>query len=235
MKSMLLTHLAHSIRVILGIVLAWHTVVQADTQNAAVPLNPALKPSPPAVAKSIVTLEQSMTLCEPKEVIVFSCSLPKRKIVSLCASKDAVNNVGYMQYRFGRGTSSIELEYPQKKAPPKEYFKYYTFAFAKGGTAAISFRNGQYRYSLFSTTSAFGYNGSGVILSRDNKRVSFSKCIGDPFIHDEMQSPIPFFGLQRLGLPDAGDDISYIGPEPNSDLNQPKPGEPENWLLRGKH
>lgn len=205
---------------------AWHKTVLADSSGSA-----------PAVGEQIDALESSATLCAPEEIVVFSCSLPKKKIVSLCASKNAGNNTGYMQYRFGYNASSIELEYPRKKAPAKEFFKYYSSAFSKGGTAAISFRIGSYRYSLFSTASVYGYNGSGVIVNRgkDAVRVTFSQCISIPTINNETQSSSPFFRLERLGLPDAQDDISYIGAEPGSDLDQPKQGEPEDWYLRTKH
>jgi hypothetical protein len=189
------------------------------------------------MAQSAPALSLTTTLCKLEETTVFSCALPKKKIVSLCASKDASENTGYMQYRFGRNISSIELEYPHKKIPAKEVFKYYSFVFSKGGTAAISFRIGSYRYSLFSTASVYGYNGAGVILNRGQNaiRVSFLQCIEQPTIRNEIQSPTPFFGLQHLELPDAEDDISYIGSEPDSDLDQPALGEPEDWRLRAKH
>lgn len=229
---------------ILGIAtLAWHVVVFADAQSPVVPSNQVPK-STAIAAESKDALDRSATLCEPKEVIVFSCSLPKKKIVSLCASKDASSTAGYMQYRFGRDASSIELEYPQKKAPPKKFFKYYSSSFPKGGTFGISFRIGEYRYSLYSTRSAFGYNGSGVILNRgsDNRRVSFLGCINVPIKSTEIVWITPFANSkhigyfdERLDLPDAGGDISYIGAEPGSDLDQPKLGEPEDWRLRSKH
>lgn len=224
-----------------SVALAWPAVVLADTLNAIVTLsNPAS-----SVPGHIDALERSTTLCEPKEVIVFSCTLAKKKIVSLCASKDAGNNTGYMQYRFGRDASSIELEYPQRKAPAKEFFKYDN---SDLGTAAISFRIGEYRYSLYNTHYR-RYAGAGVILNRDRKhdrvaiRVSYFKCIGAPIVHNEMQSAIPFHDLKHsLDLPDAKGDISYdgaetwsAGPEPESEFYHPKPGEPEDWRLRAKH
>jgi uncharacterized protein YecT (DUF1311 family) len=185
----------------------------------------------------IAALQQATTLCKSTEVIVFSCAVHSKKVVSLCASKVAGNDVGYMQYRFGRDNSSIEFKYPQRKVSPKDAFKYYSESFSKGGTAAISFWSNEYRYSLFYTESAFGYNGAGIILDRGHPpiRVSFQKCTGTPIIYNEMQSPIPFFSLDHFGLPKAGNDISYIGAEPGSDEIQPKPGEPEDWHLRVKH
>lgn len=225
--------------------LAWHAAVFADTPSFTISSNRA-SGSTLVAAEHIDALEPSTTLCKPEEDIVFSCLLVKKKIVSLCASKDASDTAGYMQYRFGRDTSSIELEYPQKKTLAKEFFKHYSFAFPKGGAAAVSFRVGLYRYSLYSTVSAFGYNGSGVIVNRgrDAIRVSFSKCISAPLKSKGITWITPFSTdkhigyFERLGLPDAGDDISYVGPEPGpepgSEFYHPKPGEPENynWLKR---
>ena len=217
------------------VAIAWNGVVAADTSNSTAPSDRAVSAS--AVADHIDTLERFSTLCKPEEVIVFSCALPNKKVVSLCASIDASNKTGYMQYRFGRDTSSIELEYPRKKVPAKEFFKYYSLEFTKGGSTAITFRIGTYRYSLYSTSSAFGYNGAGVIVNRgqDAIRVSFLKCISAPIKSTDVH--IGYF--ERLGLPDAGDDISYDGPEPGpepgSEFYHPKPGEPEDWRLRTKH
>lgn len=192
----------------------------------------------------IDTSDIPVTLCEPEEVIVFSCALPKKKTVSLCASKDASDNTGYMQYRLGRNVSSIELEYPRKKAPAKDFFKHYTFAFSKGGTAAVSFWIGIYRYSLYNTSSSFGYNGAGVIVNRGKNtiRAAFLKCTSTPIKSAEVTWITPFATderigyFERLGLPDAGDDISYDGPEPGpepgSRFYRPKLGEPENWRVR---
>lgn len=237
--------LRKTLRGLLTFVLAgWLSIQVLNAQSVEEVLPPDVRalvgmklPPVSTMTGDIDTSDRSVTLCEPEEIIIFSCALPKKKTVSLCSSKDASNNTGYMQYRFGRDVSSIELEYPRKQAPAKEFFKYHSSVFAKGGTAAVSFRIGSYRYSLFSTASVYGYSGSGVIVNRgqDAIRVSFLQCISIPTINNKTQSPSPFFRLERLGLPDAGDDISYIGAEPGSDLNQPKQGEPEDWHLRTKH
>jgi hypothetical protein len=180
--------------------------------------------------------QSAITLCTTDEVAVFSCHLPNEKIVSLCARKSDENDAGYIQYRIGKSLSSIELEYPQVKEDAKKYFKYYFFSFAKGKTTAVSFRNGTYRYSLFSTTSVYGYNGAGVILNKgeSNIRISFSKCQGK-YLEPAFGTAIPFYRLQDIfKLPNAGDDISYIltsaglsTEDPDSKSYHPKPGEPE--------
>jgi uncharacterized protein len=49
----------------------------------------------------IADLQQTSTLCYSQEVMVFSCEVPQHKKVSLCASRDASPDVGYMQLRMG--------------------------------------------------------------------------------------------------------------------------------------
>ncbi len=176
-------------------------------------------------------LQQSTTLCDPKEIIVYSCSLPEKKIVSLCASKDASVNSGYMQFRLGQNRASLELEYPQKKAPPKAFFKYYP---PKGnGIFAVSFWLNDDRYSLFEVRSRLvGYSGAGVILNRGKNliRVSYSECTGNPvvFLSYEGYSPISVDNLGKsLGLPETADDFSYYDPD-----NPHLPGESEDWRLK---
>jgi len=219
------------VAVLFGIwVLTGHLIAQADELNAV---------DNSALASSVAS-EGIATLCEPAEIVVFSCSLAKKKIVSLCASQDASSDTGYMQYRFGRNPKSIELEYPHSRMPAKQFFKYHKTIFSKGGTAAISFKIGAFRYSLYDTGSAFGYNGSGVIVNRGPLaiRVAFFDCIGESISYNGLHSPVPFFGLERLGLPDAGEDISFNGaepgPEPGTEFYHPKPGEAEDWQLRPK-
>lgn len=190
-----------------------------------------------AFANRMGELQKRSTLCTTEEVAVFSCFMPKKKQVSICARKDG-QDLGYVQYRYGRSSSSIELEYPQSKDEAKKYFKSYSFSFAKGRTLAISFRNDSYRYSLFSTSSVYGYNGAGVITNKgpDNIRVSFIKCQGEEF-EPTFGTAIPFYRLQEIfKIPDAGKDISFIkasagatdDPDPDSKSYHPKPGEPEN-------
>jgi hypothetical protein len=149
------------------------------------------------------------SLCSPAETTVFSCSLVSGKIVSLCASPDLSRDAGYLQYRLGHGPASIEMQYPRTPVPASSAFKYLQEYAARGGTSAVSFRVGRFRYSLFRTTSAFGFNGAGVIVDRAQRRVAYTRCDDKTIVTDSDR----FYQLSGLGLPDADGDISYIGTE----------------------
>jgi hypothetical protein len=187
----------------------------------------------------IADLQQTSTLCYSQEVMVFSCEVPQHKKVSLCASRDASPDVGYMQLRMGNSISALEKVIPPQKRLARDSFSYYSYNYPKGGTEAVSIWDGEFRYSLFSTSSAIGYNGSGVILSRGKSpirekdtgaflsdrqppiRVSFTKCIGEPIIFDEYlkYSPVSFYNLSdSLDLFSAHGDISTYGPETDANF-----------------
>lgn len=177
------------------------------------------------------------SLCRPNEAIVFSCRTSKGKLISLCASEDASATTGYLAYRFGQNATSPELEYPKTPTQAKNSYRYWYSWFPKGSTVAVSFWIGQFRYSVFRTTSVYGYNGAGVIVNRGEKaiRVSSHMCEKDETVPASYEAKVSFFNLgTRLELPDANGDISLIEAEPGSELLQAKPGEPEDWRLRKK-
>jgi hypothetical protein len=116
------------------------------------------------------------SLCTVNEAIVFSCTVTNHKIASLCASKDLTSTSGYLQYRFGRNTSSIDLKYPKQTASPKGKFKYSFEGFAKGQTAILAFDSSEYTYSVFRATSALESNNSGVIVERHRQFVAYIPC-----------------------------------------------------------
>jgi hypothetical protein len=150
------------------------------------------------------------SLCNASESVVFSCSFSDRKTVSLCASSDLSDKVGYLKYRFGKSLASLALEYPTLSVPPGKAFKYLGTYFPKGGTTAVSFSRGAYRYSLFSTRTAYGdeYNASGIIVDKFGKRVTLLICSPGSISIEPS-----FYNLPMLGLPNAGTDISYISAE----------------------
>jgi hypothetical protein len=149
------------------------------------------------------------TLCASGEKTMFSCAVLNGKIVSLCASTDLSRNTGYLQYRYGRTPDSVELQFPRGTQRSDGTFKYLQQYFAKGGTTALSFWIGPFRYSVFRTTSAFGFNGAGIIVSKDQRRVAYMRCNDKTIVSDdERLSQLP-----GLGIPEAGGDVSYVGAE----------------------
>lgn len=149
------------------------------------------------------------SLCTPAETTVFSCEVRNHKLVSLCASPDLSHDTGYLQYRFGHDAHSIEMEFPHSTSRQAATFKYLQEYFARGGTTALSFWVGPFRYSVFRTTSAFGFNGAGVIVSKGHRRVAYLRCDDKSIVTDDDR----LAQLPGLGLPEANGDISYIGAE----------------------
>lgn len=149
--------------------------------------------------------EAAKSLCVKEETVEFSCAVPSGKTVSLCASPDLASGHGYLRYRFG-SASAIELEYPAKPLAPARAFRYMQEYAAKGGTRALTFRIGAYRYSLFRTDSVYGFNGAGVIVDDKNSRVAYKACDSATVVEDANL----FHRLAELGVPPAGEDVSYI-------------------------
>jgi hypothetical protein len=164
---------------------------------------------PVGFAANAADVPAPTNLCTSGETIVFSCSLTNGKIVSLCGSPDLSHDAGYLQYRYGRNPDSIGLRYPHKLAREGAKFKYMQDYAAKGGTSALSFRIGPYRYSLFSTTSALGFNGAGLIIDKDDHHIADLRCSKKTIFTDSDR----FYQLSSLGLPDATGDVSYVGAE----------------------
>jgi uncharacterized protein len=158
-------------------------------------------------------IQEVATLCRPQEIVIFSCSLPARKVVSLCGSSDAGLDTGYMQFRLGPDQKSIELDYPQERSPAKNHFQSLT-----GGdyreTSAASIWAGQERYIVFITRARqeADYH-TGVVVSHGHppKLVSYSECIREPVVFGQVIQgyTINIDSLAKtLGLPDGGEEIS---------------------------
>lgn len=150
----------------------------------------------------------SPTLCKSEEITAFTCTFSNHKTVSLCTTAAAAPAVPLLRYRFGR-ISAIELEYPGTETPASKAFRMYRYSFPKGESVAVAFDLPPYRYSVFRTNSVYGYNGAGIILSKDKKQVSTSMCQA-PKIDG---SNTAFYNLADLNIPSTVSDIDYIGPE----------------------
>ena len=92
----------------------------------------AQAPAAPAPAKSAQT-----SFCTPNETIVFSCRTSPTKLVSVCASREAAPNKGYLQYRTGKPDSSepLDLTLPAAQLPPPQAASGESFPLAGGGAA----------------------------------------------------------------------------------------------------
>lgn len=142
-------------------------------------------PSASAAATPAVAKGQA-SFCTPMETVVFSCR-SGAKMASVCASKNATRNKGYLQYRFGKPDSRdpLELMLPEaemvaNKAATGEWTPY-----AGGAGSWLRFRKGNYSYVTYSGIGRWGPKGEtrskyGVMVERDGKLIASLKCAAEP-------------------------------------------------------
>jgi uncharacterized protein YecT (DUF1311 family) len=133
-------------------------------------------------------LQERATLCSAREVVVFSCVLPGKKVVSLCSSRGAGSFAGYMQYRMGQSRHDLEMQYPKEESLAKKHFKYLGSDY--DNMRAVSFWSDENRFTVFYLQTRYADDdAAGVIVSRGRppvrgSRVRFempSKACGLPF------------------------------------------------------
>jgi hypothetical protein len=163
------------------------------------------------VAAPSVAAGKATTLCNPDEIIVFSCANGAH-YASICASKDISKIQGTMQYRFG-SPGKLELAYPATPGKPVENFKGGWMSFSGGGGAFLRFSNGPFEYTAFSATGKWGPNGAprdedGVAIRKDGKEFSNFVCRN------------PNRDAGELG-PDFLDKVGMSSPDPDIDFEIP--------------
>jgi hypothetical protein len=96
------------------------------------------------------------SLCAATEQVLFSCSVGKAdKIASLCGSPELEKGSGYLQYRYG-ARRKIELVFPATRESSLEKFRYAHYLRHQIDRTQVSFSNGGFEYSVFTT-----YDGEG--------------------------------------------------------------------------
>ncbi|HQS18110.1 hypothetical protein [Reyranella sp.] len=159
------------------------TVVLIASAKPAPLAAPAPAPAAPSPAKSAQT-----SFCTPTETIVFSCRTSPTKLVSVCASKDAAPNRGYLQYRTGKPDSSepLDLTLPAAQLPPPQAASGESFPLAGGGATwlRVSTKN-NIAFVVYTGIGNWGPRGetrekAGVTVERDGKTVASLKCTGKP-------------------------------------------------------
>lgn len=149
------------------------------TKTRAVPLVIAAKVLPTTTEKKA----QTSSFCSSEESTVFNCNLGAKKLVSVCASKDASPARGYLQYRFGRAGSPLELTLPATRMAPPKSATGDELTFSGGGGSWLRFHNGQYGYVVYTGIGKWGPKGEtrekqGVVVERAGKVVARLKCVG---------------------------------------------------------
>jgi hypothetical protein len=146
------------------------------------------------------------TLCDAEEVVYLSCSMGK-KLLFICGSKQLTKESGYLRYLFGESGKDPELVYPGEQTHPSKAFRRNEpLSSAKAGAMALAFDISSFTYNVFSTRSAFGYNGAGVIVRQGDKEVAFKECASGK-VNDKKF----FFDLSEIGIPVGS--VHYVGPE----------------------
>jgi len=118
------------------------------------------------------------TLCSQDEKVVFSCEIKKnKKIASLCSSKDAGKDKGYVQYRFGT-SNKVEMQFPESKESGNKNFK----TKEEPEMITISFSKGNFVYELVSGEDRRGASYGNVIVNQSGKLLSALDCAeGAPY------------------------------------------------------
>ena len=145
----------------------------------------------------------STNLCLTTEEVVFSCTV-KQKIVSICSVREDHSGTRQLHYRYGKDKSNIELTYPQNLETPD--FSVYSSGSAKASTAVIGFTKGRYTYSVFDTKSSFGFNGSGVIVRKDEFVLQKTICEVGTVDSEYLSLNVDTLGRQS-------ENLDYVGPE----------------------
>lgn len=117
------------------------------------------------------------TLCQSDEKVIFSCST-KKKLISVCASKNLSANSGYLQYRIGL-LNKLEMEYPETHKEANGLFEYFTTFHNAESSQFLSFKKDIYEYTVFSRHdhTVSDEEGEGVDVSRNGSLISTVKCI----------------------------------------------------------
>lgn len=119
------------------------------------------------------------TLCQPAEITVFSCGAGK-KVISVCASKDATSDRGYLQYRFGT-PKHVELAVPaDHSTPPSKSAIAGNLMFSGGGGAYLRFKTGEYEYVVYTAIGRGWGIKDGVSIERNGKRLGHVACTDAP-------------------------------------------------------
>ncbi len=141
--------------------------------------------SSPVASAAPAALSGQASFCTAQETVVFSCRTGV-KMVSVCASKNATQSKGYLQYRFGKPDSNEapELMLPEGQLTANKAASGETVPFAGGAGSWLRFKKGSYSYVAYSGVGKWGPKGetrekNGLVVERSGKAVANLKCTGD--------------------------------------------------------
>lgn len=149
------------------------------------------------------------SLCALDESIVFACQVGAKR-VSVCASADASNVSGYLQYRFGKadGSEPPELSLPADRSVPRLASRGESVPFAGGGGSWLRFHGGRYSYVVYSGIGRWGPQGEtlelqGVQVERDGETIATLPCTGP------LQSMLGPDWFEQVGVFSEGETFDF--------------------------
>jgi hypothetical protein len=164
------------------------------------------------LSPSTPTAKSQTSFCSTTETVAFACRVGG-KLVSVCASNDASNVSGYLQYRFGKpdAAAALELAVPNDRAVPRLAARGESTAFAGGGGSWLRFHNGRYAYVVYSGIGRWGAGGEtielqGVQVERDGTAIATLPCTGP------LKSALGPDWFEEVGVIAEGEEFYF--PEP---------------------
>lgn len=149
------------------------------------------------------------SFCTPAEVVIFSCRTGTR-MVSVCASRDAGLNKGYLQYRFGKhdSTEPLEITLPEERIWPARAAAGEVVSFAGGGGTWLRFTKATTTYTVYSGIGNWGPKGEkqtkeGLVVERAGKPVASLKCL------DLTTSLLGPDWFEKVGIQPGGQDFAF--------------------------
>jgi hypothetical protein len=181
-----------------------------DTKTVA--LVTAVKPVAGKAGAAPAKAPAQTSFCTPMEDVIFACQVGT-KLVSVCASKGATANKGYVQYRFGKPDSRdpLEMVLPEGEVAPSRAATGESVPFAGGGGAWLRFRKADTAYVVYSGIGKWGPKGEtmekqGVVVERGNATLASLPCTG-PLLGE--LGPDWF---ERVGVQSKGEDFLFPDP-----------------------
>lgn len=147
-----------------------------------------------------VNAKSNQSLCTLEEQEVFSCSL-KKKIVSLCSTRELSATTGHLVYRYGIPGQEPEIIYPSDQTIPKNAFSASFEFWAKGSLSSVAFRRESYLYVVYNRSAAFEEsersNGGGIRIFQKEKEIADLWC-DEGSIYDAIWKTLNSIGLPEM-------------------------------------
>jgi hypothetical protein len=165
-----------------------------------------------SAAKPVVAAQANVaqtSFCTSEETVVFAC-VAGAKMVSVCASKPAGPNRGYLQYRFGKPDSSepLEMILPESHLPPSKVATGENVPFSGGGGSWLRFAKAPLAYTVYSGIGKWGPKGEirekgGVVVERQGKAIATVKCTSKP------GGELGPYWFEQMGITANGQDFDF--------------------------